>query len=82
MQKFKEFSVLYSSPQDKALADLGIDKNDEDYLDKCTIDLNEVESFCKCADLFNGAEMARVQLRSGDVWTIRCSYEEFKTFVI
>jgi hypothetical protein len=78
MQKFKEFDVLYSKVQDRALVDLGIDKADEDYLDKGTIDLNEIESYCKCADSFEGMEIMSVRLRSGDIWSIQYCYNEFK----
>lgn len=81
MQRFTEFDVLFSKSKDKTLVDLGIDVNDEDYLDKGSFDINEVESFCKCTELFEGNELIRVQLKSGDIWTVKCNYEEFKTII-
>lgn len=81
MQRFTEFNVLYTKSKDKTLADLGIEQSDEDYLGKATIDLNEVESFCKCCDLFSGVELIRVQLRSVDMWSVECNYESFKTII-
>jgi hypothetical protein len=82
MQRFTEFNVLFSKSKDKALAELGIETTAEDYLDKCSIDLNQVESFCKCTELFEGTELIRVQLKSGDVWTVQYNYEDFKTILI
>lgn len=81
MQRFTEFAVLFTKPKDKALAELGLESNDEDYLDFATIDLNEVESFSKCPDLFGDKELMRLQLRSGDVWTIHYDYEQFKELI-
>ena len=81
MQRFHEFNVLYVKFKDKALADLGIDKSDVDYLDTGSIDLNEVESFSKCYELHEGTQLIKIQLKSGAEWTIQCKYEAFKEII-
>lgn len=78
MKKFYEFTVAYKSDGEQ-LEDLGIKSNGESNWHPGTIDLNEVESFfyARQNDESDYTETT-VQMKSGDAFTIKMTYDEFK----
>lgn len=79
MANFKEFDILFVHKQDEVLESLGLENKGDDYIDKGSFDLDEVESFMRCSDKFKDEEMTRIQLKSGDVFSVVLSYNQFKT---
>lgn len=82
MQRFTEFDILFVHKQDEVLESLGLDNKGEDYIDKGSFDLNEVESFMPCSDKFKDKDMTRAQLKSGDLFSVVMPYDEFKQLMI
>lgn len=80
--KFYEFEIAYKGDGVEQLENLGIDSHADTYWDLGSIDLTQVQSFYKSRnDSDSDWTETSVTLTSGEAFTIRIHYDDFKKLI-
>lgn len=84
MSKFYEFQVVFENKEDATLRELGLDDNNEGYLDSAMIDIEEIQSYYRCLKPGDTEKIwTKLNMKTtGEYFTIAMEYNEFKEFFV